>query len=228
MYQLSLLIDCVFCYINLLMKKLLTFIFLFISFIGMSQTRFGLRSGVNFTTIKFKNGSGIQSTGGIISRFSGGLVLEFLLDDNWIISSGPYYSGKGARFGKTSPGSRQDSEIIRMNYVELPVLFGYKFSETNKNKLTAGAGPYAGYGFNGTVAWKGGRPATETHIHLKENDKYKRLDIGFTIFGTYQFKDKWGLRTDFSYSILKTNRNYGSEKNLVAGFSVYWFLPKHK
>lgn len=205
-------------------------LFLLAAWIPLSgQVRVGVRGGLNRSNILLRwEKQGNRITGAAVTRFNGGLQLEIPLDENWYLHTGPYYSGKGANLFASDSTMKKDSERIRLNYLEIPLMATYKFPAVHENRFILSTGPYMGYGFNGTIAWKGGRPPTQTHIHRKKEDDYRRFEPGWMISAMYEIKSRYGLRLDFSKSLLNIQHPDGIQKNRVLGFSFYWYAMRKK
>ena len=214
------------------MRKLLIGFLLFIPFFARAQVKIGPRGGINLSNFIYRLQYSGDNKGSdpYLLRFNAGVGIEIPLneDDNWFLYTGPYYSGKGSGSGRKFFSSKQDTIRTYLNYIELPISVGYKFSERNGNRFIASAGFYAAYGFNGKIYWKGGRPETEKHLHRKEEEKYRRFEGGINFIAMYEIKSKWGVRLDYSRSIFNIHWPDDKQKNAVFGFSFFWYLNKRK
>ncbi len=207
------------------------FILLFIlAFLPVeAQWRVGLRAGLNRSNLVNRwDRHDSRITGAAISRLNGGLLVEIPLDEQWYLHTGPHYSGKGANMFATDSTMKKDSERIRLNYIELPVMAVYKFPSSKSHQFMLSSGLYLGYGFNGTIAWKGGFIPTKKHIHRKAEDEYRRFESGWMISGLYEIKSRYGLRLDFSKSLLNIHHPETRQKNMVMGFSFYWYVNRKR
>jgi Outer membrane protein beta-barrel domain len=206
------------------MKKQFAILLVCFPFWGLAQTRVALRSGINVASIHFYDFKPEKKS---LARLNIGLMIEIPLEENWLLYTGPYYSGKGVIYGRTPSTNKIDSITIRLNYIELPVSIAYKFDSYNQNNLTIAAGSYISYGFNGEIHTKDSpRPPTR-QLHKKETDQYKRLDMGLNLSSIYEIKSKYGIRFDYSKSLFNIQR-VGKQKNSVVGFSLFWYLGKNK
>lgn len=205
--------------IKYLKRKLLTAIFVLLTFSALSQTKIGWRGGMNFARMwndfKIKNR--------VVTRINIGTMIEIPIDDNWLLYTGPYYSGKGVIFGRSHSTNKIDSFTIRLNYIELPLNIAYKFSAESENRLVIAAGPYFSYGFNGQESIRNCSCPPSLHLHKKEKDQYKRMELGVNLIALYEINSKYGVRLDCSSSI-STIEKCGNVKNLVFGFSFFWYL----
>jgi hypothetical protein len=213
------------------MRRPFTIFFLFLSFITPAQVKFGIKGGMNLSSFIFKQKySGYtKASGDYIPRLNAGMMIEIPLNDkdNWFLYTGPYYSGKGTKYGRTFPLTKNDSITIHLNYIELPFSFGYKFSEGNENRIITQAGVYAAYGFKGVILYKNDPVHTKRNVHRKDN-YYKRIDAGFSLTAMYEIRSKWGIRADYSRSFLDITRYRNKENNNVFGCSFFWYFGKKK
>lgn len=206
------------------MRIILTGLFIIGFLQGEAQWRLGLSAGLNGSNLVHRWDRHEQRiTGAAITRLNGGLQVEIPLDEPWYLQTGINYSGKGANMFITT-SMKKDSQRVRLNYLELPVMVDYKIPSENKHQILLSSGPYIGYGFKGTIAWKGNRPPTQKHIHRKEEEKYRRCELGWKISAMYEIKSRYGLRLDFSKSLLNIHQPEDIQKNRVMGFSFYWYL----
>jgi Outer membrane protein beta-barrel domain len=208
----------------MLMKKQFLILIACLPFWGMAQTRVAVRSGINLASIRFYDFNPPKRS---IPRLNIGLMVEIPLEDNWLLYTGPYYSGKGVRFGRTTSTNRVDSFTIRLNYIELPLNVAYRFDSYSQNNLIIAAGPYISYGFNGEISVKNSPQPPTTQLHKKKTDQYKRLDMGLCFSSIYEIKSKYGVRLEYSKSLFNIQR-VGKEKNNVIGFSFFWYLGKNE
>ena len=215
-------------YLNheLYMKKLAIILFAILPLQVLAQVRFGIRGGLNISSISF---SDFKPEKRSLPRLNAGTMLTIPIDEDWAILTGPYYSGKGVIFGRSTQTNKIDSFNTFLNYIELPVNIGYRFSSENENGMALFAGPYLSYGFNGKEYQRERQHLATTHLHKEETDQYKRLDLGFNIGVLYEIKYRYGARLDYTRSLLNTRRGFEKERNTVFGFSLFWYMvPRFK
>lgn len=212
------------------MRNLLLAIFLFLPFAGKTQIKVGVRAGVNLANIVTRPYYNDEKkySGTYLLRPDAGLMIQIPLNDNdnWFLYSGPFYSGKGNRVRARYRTPVFDTIVTYLNYIELPLLAGFKFNREQNNRLVAAAGPYAAYGFGGKVVYHNSPDRTRRNLH-RSDGWYKRIDIGFTINAMYEIKKRFGMRFDYSKSIIDISRPYyqWKENNNVFSFSFFWYLP---
>jgi len=207
------------------MRKLLIPILLCSSCIVEAQVRVKIQGGMNFSNIIFKYDDGRKGSNTFIPRFNGGLIFEIPLEDNWFLYTGPNYSGKGYVLRAKRSSYTLDTIKVRLNYAEIPLTIGYKFSD---DKFTLNSGLYFAYGFNGERSYNGNLPTPEKHLHRK-NEEYKRCDFGYNIGAMYQPLERFGIKLEYSKSLVNISRYIDNKKrNIVFGFSFFWYLNKRK
>lgn len=207
------------------MRISLTILFLVGFLSGEAQWRLGVRAGLNSSNLVHRWSRHEELiTGAAIARINGGLLVEIPLEDQWFIYSGLNYSGKGANLFATDSSMKKDSQRVRLNYVELPLMVLYKFPTEKEHQFLLSSGPYLGYGFNGNIAWKGGFIPAKMHIHREKEEEYRRFELGWMVSAMYEIKSRYGLRLDFSKSLLNIHHPETIQKNRVMGFSFYWYV----
>ena len=215
------------------MRRLLIAILLFLPFAGKTQIKIGPRAGVNLANIVSRPQYNDEKkyAGAYLLRLNAGIMIEIPLNDNdnWFIYTGPNYSGKGNRLRRHRPAYSFDTVVTYLNYIELPVSVGYKFSEGNKNRIITAAGPYVGYGFGGKVVYHNDPVHTKRNLH-RSDGWYKRIDMGFSVNAMYEIKEKFGIQLDYSRSIFDISKPFykWKENNNVFGLSFFWYLNKRK
>ncbi|HOZ67830.1 MAG TPA: porin family protein [Chitinophagaceae bacterium] len=209
------------------MRSIFVIFFMLYFLPAEAQWRLGFRAGLNGSNLVHRSDRhDKRTTGAVVSRLNGGLLLEIPLEDQWYINTGIHYSGKGANMFASDSTMKKDSERVRLNYLEIPVMVVYKFPSEKENQFILSSGPYIGYGFNGTINWKGGFIPTKDQVHRKEEEEYRRFELGWMISAIYEIKSRYGLRLDFSKSLLNIQHPETRQKNIVIGFSFYWFLKE--
>lgn len=213
------------------MRRSVMIVFFSIPIFVDAQVNFGFRAGmnfVNFVTRPYYSGDKKYS-GSYLSRLNAGTMVEIPLNDNdnWFIYSGPFYSGKGNKLRSHRLDNPFDTIITYLNYLELPISFGYKFNKEGKNRFISAAGPYVSYGFLGQVVYYNDPVHTKRNLH-RNDSWYKRLDIGFAVNAMYEINGRFGMRLDYSSSIFDISRSRYQWKrsNNVFGFSVFWYWKR--
>ena len=187
------------------MKKALLFIALFgsINFVMAQSVNFGLKGGINFSSLSASFGGSTVTTSNA-SGFHVGAVVDVGLGD-WSLQPGLLYSTKGVSNGT-------------FNYLEVPVNLLYNFKIPEAGKFFLGAGPYAAYGISGSngITFGGG-----------VND-VGNPDFGLNFLVGVRFKD--GLMFSANYGLGLTNLNNDTStadiniNNKVISISIGYFF----
>lgn len=210
-------------------QPLFAAILLFISTsLLQAQVKYGFKGGLNLSEFLYgrQYSDDEKGSGSSLPRFNAGMKFEIPLndDDDWYLYTGPGYSGKGNRIRAHYPAYNFDTITTWLNYIELPVSVGYKFPEGSEKKVSAAAGIYAAYGFNGRVVTRNSPERTLRHLHRKENI-YKRIETGFSVSAMLEIKNQYGISVDYARSVFDISRRERKEYNNVFGFSFFWYLP---
>ncbi|MEO7924817.1 MAG: porin family protein [Chitinophagaceae bacterium] len=203
-------------------RKIFILTFFLFPILSRGQVNIGLRAGMNFASIRFQDFSPHKR---LLRGLNAGLTMDIPFDENWSFNTGLNYSGKGVIHGRTFSTGRVDSFTIRLNYIEVPLTIAYKLSPGNANSLVLSGGPTIGYGFNGRIRIIHSNRDPTIHLHQKETDQYKRLEVGINLCVGYEIMNRYGIRFDYSRSLLNIQR-VEKEWNSVYGFSFFWYFRK--
>jgi len=114
-----------------------------------AQTRFGVRGGIDYSTmnvkLKYQNDSGIK---GLLS-YHLGLISDYRINDNFFLTTSLLLSKKG--FNQEIDDLDSITKFrVTPYYIEVPVLGEYKL-KVNRMNMLFGFGPYFSYGIFGSV-----------------------------------------------------------------------------
>lgn len=163
------------------MKKIILFIPFFFSFIiSHAQIQFGLKGGLNLASVRYIYTDNSKARAG----WNAGGLAEIPIQDNLLVRPELLYSSKGFGFsarGTSSAGS------VRLNYIAVPVLFGYRFSR--KSQILAGPE----FGFL--------RKAVSKSIGISEDmtNSFRRFDVGFDLGLAYNITKVLGAEVRYNY-----------------------------
>lgn len=137
-------------------KIILSFAALSISFAAMSQARFGVKGGVNFSTIT-KSNTGSITDKNALTGWNIGVIADLPLVPKILsFQPGVFYSTKGTKLetgNKDNPTVADPYSKVSMNpsYIEIPLNFIGKIplGASGHTKLFAGVGPYFAFGIAG-------------------------------------------------------------------------------
>ena len=156
-------------------------LFCFFAISARCQIKYGLTGGVNSSTIVT---SGI--TNYYITGFDVGVVTELDLSDHFYLNPQLLYMTRGrATFA---------SNIIRLQYLSLPLLTGYKIN----HHLEVLAGPTLGYLLS----------AINYPFNMK--DLMRSVDLGICGTIRYRINSKSGIDLSYLYSIYGVYKHYHS------------------
>ncbi len=183
------------------MKKsmYLLLIGMFLSAISFAQNSVGLSAGVNFARIS-QNGISTGEFSGLDNYTFGttGILYGRNLDQHWMMITGLNYSRRGAQsffeqgvtvFDKTyDVGAKL---IHKMDYLEIPVLFLYKFNSTeNSFSPYIFAGPQFAYESSYTIDVK-------AHLLVDFNIYQYNVNLSNNIFNRYDLSAVAGAGMSF-------------------------------
>lgn len=103
-----------------------------------AQVRLGAEAGVNLASL------GVRGNHAQVLPV-GGLTIDCQLGNNMMFLSGLHYTMKGAN--SLVDGTREC--MVRLGYLELPVMFGYRIPVVEHISLVPQVGAYFAYGVNG-------------------------------------------------------------------------------
>ncbi|MBO5614449.1 MAG: PorT family protein [Prevotella sp.] len=147
---------------------------------------FGIRGGLNISSMSLKDDSDLKSRAG----FNIGVAVDFPIMESFYVQSGLYYTSKGFKLenekSRTSMTSGIKSETkVNIGYLEIPVLASYRYNFNDANQLQFNFGPYFAYGLHGKEKEK--TTLDDGYVtHDKEYDWYsdlkaKHFDLGLQI-----------------------------------------------
>jgi hypothetical protein len=192
------------------MKKLYLLVLTIITFnTSYSQIRFGIKGGLNLSTIE-ETFLDIKAKSGIFA----GAFVNVKFTDRIFLQPEILYSSKGGKFAQSSPTKTS----INLTYINLPILAGINFSN-----VTLLVGPEFGYLLNSS--FKSG--------DIKNNitDRFNKYDIGISLGADYRFFKHIGLNLRYNHglsyqeSIIYTDPNgnttgekpFGKNRNFQLG-----------
>jgi hypothetical protein len=171
------------------MKKLFTCSLLFAcfyvsSFAQEKKFEFGLHAGLNLNTVRTDVFPGTQTGSLLGANF--GFDLGFKCSEHFGIKAMPQIDQNGWAFRSvylegTPPGAplQKGDILVRLAYLNLPVLAHYSFGE--KVKFNAGAGGFAGLLIDNLLVTKPSKNSgPELHKTTSSSDSYKSLNYGLS------------------------------------------------
>ncbi|WP_374164362.1 porin family protein [Arcticibacter sp. MXS-1] len=200
------------------MKKLLLITAMFAaagSANAQDGLRFGVKTGINFATLKMKSGEYSSSNSSVTSFHFGGFV-DVPVSARLSIQPGLTLSGKGMKMGEDD-----DDTKANLMYVDVPVNAVTRI-DAGPGKVFLGAGPYLGYGLSGKI--KG--PDGKQDVKFGKDEELRRLDLGLGFIGGYQLPSGFNFNLGYQLGIKDIEPEAGNDnsesstKNRVFSISV--------
>ena len=163
------------------MKRILSVI-AFVAIICSVQAQeinWGARLGINFSKLNGDEDSGMKDDYKGRVGFHIGVAADYEFRSSMFVESGLYITTKGVKYDKEG-----ETNKYNVTYLQLPVLYTYKYDLGNELKLQGKVGPYAALGLAAKNKY--------------EDSEYP--DDNYTDKGFGDGKDKTGLkRGDFGF-----------------------------
>lgn len=128
--------------------------------------------------------------------FAAGLLLNMAITDNISIQPRLNFVQKG---GKEK--EEEETLILSLNYIEVPVNFIYHFGET-QSSFFIGAGPSFAFGISGKLKYEYegmGSESIKVKFGNKDEDHFKRLDIGANIIAGYNISQNLFISAQYNH-----------------------------
>jgi len=218
------------------MKKIVSLLVTGILISGAAQAQWitgGPELGLNLSNLSTASG-GDHGSNGVRPGLKIGGIVDIGFNSMFSIQPGLFYSMKGAHedftqttttFGATTTNEQKFD--YRIDYLEIPVNFQFKFGNPKHGRFFAGAGPYMGFALGGkatsdnitTVRRNNGDIASterssDYNLRIGNNanvDDIKGLDMGLNINAGYIFP--MGLLVRANYGQGLVNVEPGGDAN---------------
>jgi hypothetical protein len=172
---------------------------------------YGIKAGVNLSNTSAKDYD--MQVG-----FVGGIVVDYNFNRNVFLRSGLDFSMKGAKYdfynevpSPSGNGSTvyQSKNKYRLNYLELPVLIGYRTDIADQTKAYINVGPYFAYGVYGK-----GKSETDSYPLGGSQVNPMHSDIKYDSFGQiglkkFDFGISGSIGVEYSKYFINLNYEYG-------------------
>ncbi|MFD2162658.1 porin family protein [Paradesertivirga mongoliensis] len=183
------------------MKKLLLTAALLVSTTFLfSQTKFGVKAGVNFANQEFKS-EGASFTPSSLTSFHLHGLIDHPLSPTLSLQPALGISGKGFRLD--AGGVDADMSFL---YLDIPVNVVAKFPVPALGKFFVGAGPYFAYGISAKA-----KGDIENDEDIFSDEGYKRGDLGLNFLGGVELSQ--GLLLNVNYGLGLANISNASEED---------------
>jgi len=165
---------------------------------------FGIKGGLNFSSMKFSEG-GTGYTPSILAGMQFGPVAEFKLNHSLFLNTGVLYSLKGFNLKSVSDDQVQNASFFngkaKLSYFELPVNLAYKMKLKNNYQFIVQGGPYAALSAGGTIK-KPGYPLQDVYQYHYLNSYDYGVGAGVGIE-----KGPLVASLNYEYGLLNLNSN---------------------
>jgi hypothetical protein len=199
------------------------------SFASQAQTSLGVTAGASFANVKISAG-GISASPKMKTGITAGLMLDAPLSQNFHFQPGLNFVQKGY-----TAKDDEAKETFNINYIELPLNFGYY-----SNGFFAGAGPSLAYGMSGKDKLKytdQSIPDEDEKIDFGSGeDQIKQFDFGANVTAGYKTRSGFLIAANYTAG-LSNLANTGSDntedktkiRNNCFGIKIgYLFAAGHK
>lgn len=167
----------------------LTLVLLFTGSVAYAQIlplSLEVRAGSNLSNMSIKDIDTKAKAG-----FNGGLALQLSVPlTGLFVESGVFFTSKGAKLNETFMGV-QNKTTINANYLQVPVLVGFKLSALPLLRIKFYAGPYFAQGIGGKTG----------NLDTFRGDGLQRFDSGITAgAGAELFKFTLNLGVEYGWT----------------------------
>jgi hypothetical protein len=206
------------------MKQKFYLLFAFILFGSAAwsqETRFGLTGGLSLASWSI-SGGGVSINTSSNNGFTAGVTSFIPLTSQFSIQTGLNYVQKGAKIS-----DQGDEEIVKLNYVELPVNFLY-----THEGFFAGAGPTIAMGLSGTdkATSQGVTEKSDIQFGSTTDDDLKKFDFGANITAGYMVPSGWMISLNYNYGLSNlvpgANSSDGKLTNRYFGIRIGYIFQK--
>ena len=177
-----------------------------------AQIKVGITAGLNLSNNSY-SGYNETSVNNSKAGFQAGIVADYSINEKFSILP---------EFVFTQLGSKGSKSYLRLNYLQLPVNYAYKFNIGNFSKLFVFAGPYIGLGLTAKLKTEEGN-----FLDVKfgsTEDAYKPFDFGFNAGIGYQY-NKIFLRIKYSRGLYNISHIKDSSlKNINLAISAGYYF----
>ncbi len=167
------------------------------------QTHFGLKAGLNVSSVKISDGNDYDSKAGI---HLGGLA-HIHVSPHFAVQPEVVFSMQGGKDGNTK---------LNLNYVNIPVLFQYMFD----GGFRLQTGPQLG--FMASAKSKTG------NVEVNVKDDLSSIDFGWAFGASYLIPNSGGFGADFRYNVgisnISDNNNFEARNNVIQLGVFYQFM----
>lgn len=180
-----------------------------------SGVRFGLRAGLNMSTLSLVEDNHTYTTDSRTAWHVGAIV-DIPLMQSLYVQSGLYFMNKG--------GKETEEEDYKLTYspmyLEIPVLASYRYDFGSAAQLQINVGPYFAYGVGGKVKEEyDGEEDSEDFFH---EDNAKKFDCGLQFGAGVTFASHYYLGFAYDLGLSNIAKNSGDSDGKIKNRS--WMI----
>lgn len=195
-----------------------------------AQTTFGVRGGVNFYSLNYKDEGGDKSTSKLKTGFNIGVNAEIPVGVDFYLQPGLLFTTKGGN------SKFNDDDKVSISYLEIPVNFIYK-PELGSGRILLGFGPYVAFGVGGKVHLDGSDSDIGFTNEIQADDELrlyvKRMDAGANFLFGYEWANRFSVQLNAGLGLVNISPKVEgadigetSTKNTGFGLSVGYRFGK--
>lgn len=201
-----------------IMKRILSVIAFVVIVYGVQaqEINWGARLGVNFSKLAGDKKTDLDDFKGRVG-FHVGVAADYEFRESMFVESGLYLTTKGAKYDKEGI-----KEKYNVTYLQLPVLYTYKYDLGNDLKLQGKVGPYVALGLAAKSKYEDSEYPDDnsTNKGFGKSDKndektgLKRGDFGF-LLGVGVSKGKYYLGLNYEIGLTNINAHTDSDDGKI-------------
>lgn len=179
------------------------------SYASQAQLSLNPEAGLNISTLSTKIND-YKMSGKSILGYKFGAVLDIGIVKGFYIQPGLFYTMKGGEYDLLGG---QTTKKIKMNYLEVPLNFAYRFDFDGAGAVFAAVGPYLGIGMSGKIKTTTTGITADQDIKFGSgNDESKKLDYGLNFGVGYISPINLYLRVQYGLGLANISNPSGSSQ----------------
>lgn len=176
------------------MKKLIaTLAVALIAVTASAQITWNAKAGIGISSVLMSGGNEDGKTH-LVGKAGAGI--EYPLTSNLSLMPSLEFAFKGAAWDY----GEGCNETLDIYYMQIPVLFAYRFNLTDRLNLVAKVGPYFAFGLGGKVKYNDPGWANESAGVFSEEIGGKRFEVGGDVGIDLEFK-RWVVGVEYEIGI---------------------------
>lgn len=173
------------------------------------DAKFGVKGGVNFSNIIAGGDSNNIDDENLLTSYHAGIFTQLAVTETFYVQPELLYSRKGSEI---SFGGLGDAKL-RLDYIELPVMFRIQILET----INIEAGPYAAYLLDSTIA-----DGDNDLITSLDTDDFRKLDYGLAVGAGFNLDAiEFGARYNYGLASISKNDNLDYRNSTLSVYVAF-------